>query len=271
MLKITDKDYYLPIVEALVPIKIMSTGRTNPMLINGVDTSTGIKADYVVKFKKGAEMSIRSSCNELIALFIGKELSLNVVEPALINISKEFINTLQNNDNYKIALDSEGLNYGCKFAGPGFLEFIKNQQLTDNQYYQAQNIFAFDIFISNVDRREGKENMLTNGTDIVIFDHELAFSFIYEIFRNPTPWIIRDADKDWVSKHYFYRAIRNAKFNFDNFVNSLDAINDAFWDKVYNLIPKDWINGDMDKLKDNLNSLVLNRSIFLQELNKVFA
>ena len=270
LLKITDKDYFLPTIEALVPLSVMSNGRTQPLLINGVCATTGGKDDYVLKFKTGNEMLVQSSCNELVAAFIARELDLNVVEPALINVSEEFRDTLIGQSHYNIASESVGLNYGCKFV-PGFLEFVKDQSLSEYQYFQAQQIFALDVFISNSDRRNDKQNMLTDGRKIIIFDHEMAFGFLYELIKNPTPWLIRTEDRYWITRHYFYNMLKAAKYNFGTFVESLDVIDNKFWDKVYTLVPKDWMGDGLDQIKNNLNSLVKNRSTFLQELNKVFS
>jgi hypothetical protein len=268
MLKITDTDYFLPKIEALQGIKTLGSGTTEPMLIGGVCTTTGTKAEYVVKYRNSPRMSVQSSCRELIAAFIARELDLNVTEPALVNVSPQFVETLVGMDGYKHASNSTGLNFGCKYI-EGCFEFLTNQKLNDAQYEQAERIFALDIFISNVDRRRDKQNMLTDGEKVIVFDHELAFSFVMDIIKNPTPWIIGDPDKTWIKNHFFYPVLRENEHNFDNFVESFAILDEKFWGKAINFLPKEWVTEQVNQIKGNLQTLIKNKTTFLNELYKV--
>jgi hypothetical protein len=268
--KLTDPNYFLPEVLALSGDKVLGSGTTQPMLIRGVCKTSQEKSDYVVKFRSSPRMSIMSSCSELIAAFIGIELDLNVAEPVIIDIIPEFVDTLKGKDGYKNASNSIGLNFGCKFV-PGFMEFASRQQLNDNQYEQAEQIFSFDIFISNVDRRTDKPNMLTDGDKILIFDHELAFGFVMDIIKNSTPWILSENDLGWIKNHYFYPTLKGNEHRFDEFVDKFELINDQFWNKLYQIIPKEWISDHCDKIKNNLTSLVLNKDQFKEQLNKILS
>jgi len=49
-------------------------------------------------------------------------------------------------------------------------------------------IFAFDLMVQNPDRRKGKPNLLRKGDELAIFDHEMAFSFLYALVPNEYPW-----------------------------------------------------------------------------------
>ncbi|GEM_PF-545283 len=272
MLKITDKDYFLPIIEALYGIKSYDTGTTQPMQIAGVCTKTGVKDTYVVKYLNSPRMSIKASTSELVAAFIARQLDLHVVEPAIINVSELFVDTLRGKDGFKFASNSIGLNYGCKYV-PGYFEFVRNQELNDAQFAAAEHIFAFDVFISNPDRGpQGKQNMLTNGKKILIFDHELAFSFLYDIFvKNPTPWLIGENDRAVIQKHFFYHTLKEKDHKFDEFVERLTIIDETFWERVTSLIPPEWQSDQINEIKTNLASLIEHRSIFLQELYKVLS
>ncbi len=271
MTKISHPDYFLPVVEAIEGNEVLLTGTTEPMLIRGICRATHEKSDYVVKYLKSPRMSVQSSCRELLAAFIAKELEMNVAEPAIINVTPEFVDTLRGKEGYKHASNSIGLNFGTKYFGQGFFQFIRNQHLTAKQFEQAERIFALDIFISNADRNEEKRNMLTDGETIMIFDHELAFGFVMDIIKNPKPWIISEADKTWIKKHFFYPALRDNEHNFDNFVETFEVLDQNFWDKAVDLIPDEWKNEQVDQIKTNLTSLIRNKSIFLEELYKVLS
>ena len=268
--KITNTEYFLPVVDALYGDKEFGTGTTRPMLIRGVCSTTGEKSDYVVKFRNAHRMSNESSCRELVAAFIARELDMHVVEPALVNISPDFVETLIGRDGYKNAANSLGLNYGCKHV-PGYIEFIRNQSLSISQYDQAQDIFAFDIFVGNADRRFDKQNMLTDGEKILIFDHELAFGFVMDIIKNPEPWLITLGDLDWIKNHYFYPILRQNEHNFDMFVDSFEVIDENFWNRLLYFIPKDWITNEVEQIKRNLQLLIMNKQKFRDELYRVLS
>ena len=270
MLKITDKDYFLPTIEALNGIRLLGTGTTQPMLIRGICTKTYEKSDYVVKYCNAPRMSIESSARELIAAFIARELELNVVEPAIINVSNDFVDTLRGNEGFKSASNSVGINFGCKFV-TGMMEFLKNQQLSEKQFGEAERIFALDVFISNADRRKDKQNMLTDGEKVLIFDHELAFGFVLDIIKNKTPWIISESDKTWIKNHYFYPSLKENDHNFDKFVDSFKVLDENFWVKSDVLMPSAWKSTQLDEIKSNLTSLVANKEIFLEQLCKVLS
>ncbi len=269
MLKITDKDYFLPTVEALNGIRVLGTGTTQPMLIRGVCTKTYEKSDYVLKYYNAPRMTVESSARELIAAFIARELELNVAEPAIINVSGDFVETLRGREGFKSASNSIGINFGCKFV-VGMMEFLKNQELSEKQFSEAERIFALDIFISNSDRRNDKQNMLTDGEKVLIFDHEMAFGFVFDIIKNKTPWIISESDKTWIKNHYFYHTLKENSHNFDKFVESFQVLDSNFWAKSDVLMPVDWKNKQLEEIRSNLTSLVLNKQIFWSSYIKYY-
>lgn len=215
-------------------------------------------------------MSIESSCRELIAAFIARELELNVADPAIIDITPEFTETLIGKDGYKFASNSIGINFGCKYF-TGYWEFVKGQKLIENQFEAAEKIYAFDIFIANPDRRVDKQNMLTEGREILIFDHELAFSFVMDIIKNPKPWIFSTNDQSWIKAHYFYETLRQNEHNFDKFVDTFSILDDYFWQKTRSLIPLEWNSDQIDEIHKTLNLLVEHKQHFLENLYKTLS
>lgn len=280
MSKITDQDYYLPHIVAKGKSQNFNSGTTKPMLIFGKCNETGEEDFYVAKFIKSERMSIESSCRELVAALIAKELDLNTVEPVIIDIDKFFVETLQDsNDNsnynkgdYLIASESIGSNFGSLYI-KGCSTYIKNQNLNDILLAQAENIFAFDIFISNVDRRIDKPNLLINGNKIIVLDHELSFSFVNTIGpRNKTPWIFSQNDLSWIRNHCLYNNLRGGNIKFNNFIYKINNINTNFWNILNVLIPKDWKENSMkqiEEIKATLDSIIQHKFIFLEELKRV--
>ena len=270
MLKISNSNYFLPTIEALSPHRELGSGRTKPMLIRGVCQTQHTKSDYVVKYKNAKEMSIESSCRELIASTIAMELELHIPPPALINITPQFIGTLNGFECAPVAQKSAGINFGCEYFA-GYMELLSGQKLNNKQLYDAQRTFAFDVFISNSDRRRDKQNMLTNGESILIFDHEAAFGFILALpmFRSKTPWIIPEWDKVWIKNHYLFDRMKYGEDNFSSFIDNLSVLDKNFWDKMYNLLPKEWVTEQVNDIIIYLQAIVENKEKFLKELNQV--
>lgn len=271
MLKITDPDYYLPLIYATEGINVLSSGATQPMLIRGICSKSHEVNEYVVKYRSSPRMSIEAQCRELIAAFIACELGLYVAQPVIINITEDFIETLRGREGFAYANGSIGLNFGSKYIAGGLTPFIKGQELSNRQYNEAQKVFALDVFITNPDRNENKQNMLTDGENILIFDHELAFGFVFDIIKNPTPWLITEADEYWIKLHYFYPIIKGNEHNLDEFVKSFEQLNDNFWEKVWQLIPDEWKCDQVNIIKNNITNLVTNRSIFINELTRILS
>src|SRR6185437_5976243 len=70
-----------------------------------------------------------------------------------------------------------------------------------SQMSTAMDVYAFDALIQNIDRRRQNPNLATQGDEIVLFDHECAFSFLLAIFPSPEPWdLSREA---YLAEHVF--------------------------------------------------------------------
>jgi hypothetical protein len=218
MRKITDEGYSLPIVEALSPYATLETGANKPLLIRGVDTE-GSQGDYVVKLRGAERMSTEACMRELLAAFIAAQMGIRAVDPVVINISKEFTDLLTGTA-HTYAVKSLGYNYGSEYLEK-YITIIPTRDLNSQQLPYAQTIFAFDVTIQNPDRTILKPNMLTDGTEIVILDHELAFSFAMDIFPNPRAWEIRNSDLEWINRHCLLSKVRGKEFDFQVFPTGL--------------------------------------------------
>ncbi len=269
MSKITNSSYFLPNIIATEAHDRFESGRTKPMIIEGVCSKSFEKSSYVVKML-GLEMTHQSFINELICAFIAMELDLKVPLPAIINFEETFIETLEGKDVYQVSKQSIGYNFGGELI-TGYTEFIKGQTLTKSQFSQAIKIFIFDLFILNPDRgvNKLKQNMFTNGKDICIFDHEAALCFLYQLRSNTTPWRLMPYDIGWVSKHHFFDYIRgNDKVELD-FIDTFVRLDTKFWDKVQELIPVEWNSENVIKIRDYLTTIVNNSGLFKEQIREI--
>lgn len=269
MTKITHPHYNLKIIEALSPHKLFETGANKPLLITGVDVN-GNKGDFVVKFRSAERMSYEASMRELLAAFIAIEMEIVIVNPVLVNISQNFVDLLLGDNAWQYASTSLGFNYGSEYI-KDYSTLIISQRLNNNQLPYAQTIFAFDILIQNSDRRVDKPNMITDGKEIVIFDHELAFGFIFDLFKNPRPWEIRESDMQWINNHCLFPKIKGENFDFDDFSQRLDNLDNNFWDQAWNLIPNEWCSEQFNLIRNHITAILENKGAFILELKKLMS
>jgi len=265
--KITDDDFKLRTIFAIEHIEKFTSGATLPMLIRGICKETEKKGEFVVKYLEG-RMDKDASCRELLGSFLAMQIGLNVPEPVLIEIHQDFVATIEHLTEIRYIKNCIGYNFGSEFV-PGYSKILNEQSLNENQINDAIEIFGFDILISNPDRRVDKHNLLSNGKTTLIFDHELAFSFLLYLFPNPKPWTINNDDLKWIKNHVFYQRMLERKPNFEGFVQKLDLIDDVFWDKANALVPEDWKTTKFDKIKNHIELVKENKDVFLQQLNNL--
>lgn len=272
MPKVTEPDYFLPQIEALTPGRVLSAGRTRPMLIGGVCTQSGDKGEYVVKWRGSTEFWQGSLVNELWGAFIGMELDLQIAEPVQVNVSEDFAALLQNKPEvYDWAVASIGYNFGSVYQGLGYQEIVPGQSIGSELQGQLARLFAFDVLIGNPDRRIDKPNFLTNGKDLLIYDHEMAFSFVQVLpfLRNPTPWIIPDGDMEWIERNFCYRQLKGKELDFTDFVDRFARLNGEFWLKAMEVTPQDWRNEHLATIQHQVSQVVEHKNEFATELNRV--
>ena len=231
MPKITDQNYFLPIVEALAPGPVFDTGTTQPNVIRGICHQTQVKSDYVVKFRAAQRMSPEANARELVAAFIAMELDFNIPPPAIINVSPDFVEVMRGRPNFQSASKSLGFNFGNEYMKEGYQALVRGQKIPAELLERLKDLFAFDVLISNSDRRIDKPNFLTNGKQELIFDHELAFSFtlLLSFVRNKEPWLIKDQEMEWLRHNYCYDLLKGKNINFSIFVAKFTDLNASFW------------------------------------------
>lgn len=271
MLSIKDSSYRLPIIEPIRVSKSFVQSANKPLLITGVDVDTGEKSDFVVKLIKAERMSASAFQRELLAAFMAMEMDLPVTVPAIINISSDFLYLLQGQSEYAIASQSLGYNFGTRYVDR-YQVLAVHQKLPETLLERAAEILAFDVLIQNADRTlepPGKPNLLTNGKELLMFDHEVAFGFIFEMSftRNREPWVIRESDKLWIEKHCLFRTLKNYTFDVQNLLNKFARLDGIFWSSAWELTPDSWRDKEQfEVIKDHVNQIVSNKALFFKNL-----
>lgn len=244
-----------------------------PLLVAGINKCDSIRSEYAVKLNASERMTIQARMFELIAAFMAIEIDLNVVEPVIIEITEEFVDLVKGKEYFLKCNKSIGYNYGSTFV-KGYLIVDNNIGLSDRQKEQAQNIIAFDTLIGNVDRNAQKPNMITNGDNIILLDHELAFSFIrvLSFLKNKTPWVLNEEDQTIMIKHCLYSRVKGCVDKLDEFGEKMTRFDEEFWENVRSNIPDEWYSHDeFIEIKTHVNSMIENRDEFIKNIKHILS
>lgn len=243
----------------------MDTGRTSPILCSCVD-ATGGRQDVVVKLRAGME-NLSGSTYELFGTLLASHFDLATPEPCLVHISQDFADAarLELVDRQaRIVRESVGWNYGS-VALNNFRIWPVGKTVSAQQEATALNVYAFDALIQNVDRRRGNPNLGTQGDQIVLFDHECAFSFLLAIFPSPRPWEV--ANETYLVDHVFRSALTGLTYE-GTFLTSLNSLNDETIETISASIPEDWVRANLPRIQDHLRQVRDNGMIFIEELQR---
>ena len=92
--------------------------------------------------------------------------------------------------------------------------------------------------IQNPDHRVINPNCLTNGNELVILDHELAFSFLAGVLFWRPPW--ENGDLNFLKEHVFYEPLRKTPVNFDRLAGAVEGITDEQIHAYVDTVPPEW-------------------------------
>jgi hypothetical protein len=204
---------------------IMTGGTTRPVNIIALDEN-GNPCKYIMKvFSEKNIMQNVSVAKEIICSELAQEFDLVCPKYGIINFDHKEISELY--DEQKLKKLDRGFKFCSKFVEQNaiFNPLVTNSFLKD---YEVANIFAFDLFVYNVDRggEHNKPNMLINDSNLILIDHELTFPFInntsenvdYEFFIGNYQF-----QKHILIKHL--RSLRNKEGIFDGFLEMLKHLN----------------------------------------------
>lgn len=224
---------------------------------------------YVLKPNGSSRMYPGATMREFIAALVANELGLSTPEPVIIEIDEKFVQLANDEMSYQVLNKSIGLNYGCLYLS-GLSTWTNASFLYKNLFSTIQKVFIFDVFIENTDRSQGKPNMLTDNKDIVILDHEIAFSFIdLLLYKNDTPWLLNDNDKDLFRKHLFYSFLNGKEFVCEDFVTKFSSLDKAFWERLQYLIPSDLVIDRFNSIRDHLLNRISKIEIYKEEIKRL--
>ncbi|MEI6350219.1 MAG: HipA family kinase [Verrucomicrobiota bacterium] len=219
--------------------KVISSGRTRPCIVY-CENEEGEEMEFVIKLT-GSEGGVKGLVCEIIAAQFANDLDLRIPESSLLEIGADFAATVPNKDIAEIMNRSIGWNFATKKLPASYYIVPPAKPLSVELRKTAAEIFAFDAMIQNPDRRIINPNCLTNGNEIVILDHELAFSFLAGVLFWSPPW--ENGDLNFLKEHIFHEPLRKTPVNFDRLAGAVEAITDEQIQTYAAAVPPEWDGG----------------------------
>ena len=254
-MKITDDNFKIRHIYASGVIKQMSSGITEPYHIRGIDETSHME-DYFILKAFGQHFIENNAICELLGSFIAMQLDMPVPFPCLVNVERDFLETLRGQEYFSHISNAAGINFGCDFLS-ACQTWMPMQTLPKILLEQASNIFVFDLIILNGDRTSLKPNLLTNGETIYAIDHEK--SLIPPLFRsNSDNWRIGNEEQVISSKHIFYAYLKGKSHYVSSFVDKISTLDTKFWDKAKMLMPATWFtNAEKHDLFNSIQERII--------------
>jgi hypothetical protein len=226
----------LPEVTAIRFEKVMGSGRTQPCLMVCEDTS-GEEVELVVKLRGHPQIAPGGLMAEAMASLLALDLDLPVPPPYQVRIEREFADTVPDASLREVVLHSQGVNFGSAKWKPGYTIWPRDKRPSREMRQTAMEVFAFDGIIQNPDRRAVNPNCVYLGDDLLLYDHESAFTHFFTILPKP-PW--EPGGVDFLKDHIFWPALRGETLELDRLQGALEVIDADRINEYLHAIPGEW-------------------------------
>ncbi len=228
-------------VEAVRYDRKMRNGKTMPFLL-ACEKETGEEVELVAKFSKGCEDHCGGLICEAIAAALAKDLGLPIPCPYVVNISPEFIATVVDPAERVFLEQSCPKGFGSERLPDGYSTWVSpTGKISDSLLASVRSVIAFDSLLVNPDRRAENPNLMFNGRQIAVIDHEMALRQDMMLCWK-TPWTPGAFEPPFsLEKHLLYRIAKGSVLSdFDEFLQKLKMITDVRIEEYASAIPIDW-------------------------------
>lgn len=251
------------------------SGRTRPLVIecsrtvvdpdrirdgNLVATET-ISRLMLVK-SVNTQLDSQGLFSELYGNMLARELGVYTPEPGFVNISPEFVDSLQMTPTTRNIRISPGIGIGCEYMR-GLAPIVPSASHDLQELADIQAIYGVDMLIQNPDRRTGKPNCSSHQGRILAYDFELGFSFLLPLFfaQKPGAW---EVDKQGIhSDHFFHKELkqRQAELDWSPFIDRLRQFTPDWLTAFFIATPEPW-RGYADRVIRHMNEIHTNLEDF---------
>lgn len=241
----------------------LAGGLTRPVLAIAQDDND-LEFQVVLKARvpdmKEGHMGATSLASELICSVLGRALGLRVPDYAIVTVSPEFVDPIENPRVKGLLAANLGDNFGSIYHEGYVLWNPEDQAHIERALDTLEDVITFDSSVINGDRRREKPNLLWNGSEFLAIDHSLALPMglwpdkdVAESPLFPEPLL---------RKHVAFKALQNRGRAYLELLARWD-ITDAVITELRSFIPATWETkaGDLDKMLGFLAARHQKRSL----------
>lgn len=250
---------------------VLDGGRTKPLVIEcaeipdsiliDLDAPAPVRREFVVKAIGNPEVDESLIIKELLGNILARAYGLTTPEPGLIRISETFAKyvnpRLLNEYGFQI---SPGIAAGCEYIRPGLTPPPATAYFTRAELSSLAVLYGFDLVTQNPDRLPHRPNFGLIGRQLVAFDFDQCFSFLYPLFiLLGQPW---EVSKHGIAqKHFCYPSLKNAQksaqknlrdpISWADNIEAVSSLSDELLAVSTAWIPEEW-SGNSAKIKEHL-------------------
>jgi len=230
------------------------SGRTRPLVVecsrshaSSIDEDTQASTDlkesnlFVVKaFGLSREITNFGLFSEVFGNQLARRLGIATPAPCLVHLGLSFVKAAN------LVLKREGLALkpgiasGCEYFRRGYSN-VTSGALSSDELDQATRIYGFDLLVQNPDRTALRPNCATRSGRFKVYDFETAFSFVWSIAVQHSPW---EVSKHGLGpRHLFHSELsrRQRLVDWKPFIESVAGITGDGIDEMIEGLPQDWL------------------------------
>ncbi|MGB1249299.1 MAG: HipA family kinase [Candidatus Promineifilaceae bacterium] len=208
-------------------------GRTEPIFCSCELTDENVEPQsYFVKLHSNLG---DGSIKELVTAHIGRKLGLPIPEAAILEIDPLLLQHFGIDDE-----QTTNLHIGSRAMLGSYSAFNRQYTFPKHVLPMAFDIFAWDMLIDNADRQTQNPNLLFDGSQFVVIDHENSLPAALFIGARPPAWDFRT--RRIATGHAFFKLLKSElePTSFDRFINRLSLISDQFLTEIQSDVPEEW-------------------------------
>jgi hypothetical protein len=252
--------------------RFLTNGRTSPAIFSCEGSRPEDANEYVVKLRGGLERGEQGLACELYASMLGAYLGMSCPRPAIVLIEAELAAVIltqlgEETRQAQVIRNSVGLNFGTQFL-VNLTAWPVDKSVPGPLLNAAMKVYAFDALIQNPDRGFNNPNLGSRNDDLFVYDHELAFSFLLNVFPTRTPW--RLATEEYLNNHVFARALKQVPFP-EDFLRRLIDLSQQAARYFSEQIPDTWRSDDLQKVESHLLLISEHAAEFAEEVTRRLA
>jgi hypothetical protein len=226
-------------VTAIEHHALITSGKTRPSRIV-CERADGTPVEVVAKFSAGCEQKEASLAREVIAACLAGDLGLPVPEPFLVDVPHDWADLVADPAQRARIMTSSSVAFGSGQITGGYAAWHSEMRIDERMVPVAAAIFTFDALIQNVDRRADNPNCLVKGSQVRIFDHELAFTHGGIIGWNP-PWTLGGLKPlETPGFHIFRAGLVGREIDFGPIRAAWAGLPDSRITEYETVLPREW-------------------------------